>query len=276
MLDGILRFYRCRHIRVEGPTLRDAATFAVIPAGCEDVTLENLKTIGMWRYNADGIDLFNCRDVRIRNCFLRNFDDCVVIKGIVGWDTTDNADILVEGCVVWCDWGRNLELGAETNAPAFWNILFRNCDCIHGSTAFLDIQHHNRADIGQVTFEDIRVEYTKHQLPDVFQNDMDAPYPTDTPVRHPLLFCLPIYRSGLFAEDGLNGQIHDITFRNIRILTDAPEVPVPESAFLGLDAEHTVERICIAGVTCNGKRLATREELRLHINEFVRDVTILP
>ena len=276
VLDGILRFYRCRHIRVEGPTLRDAATFAVIPAGCEDVTLENLKTIGMWRYNADGIDLFNCRDVRIRNCFLRNFDDCVVIKGIVGWDTTDNADILVEGCVVWCDWGRNLELGAETNAPAFWNILFRNCDCIHGSTALLDIQHHNRADIGQVTFEDIRVEYTKHQLPDVFQNDMDAPYPTDTPVRHPLLFCLPIYRSGLFAEDGLNGRIHDITFRNIRILTDSPEVPVPESAFLGLDAEHTVERICIAGVTCNGKRLATREELRLHINEFVRDVTILP
>lgn len=67
VLDGILRFYRCRHIRVEGPTLRDAATFAVIPAGCEDVTLENLKTIGMWRYNADGIDLFNCRDVRIRN-----------------------------------------------------------------------------------------------------------------------------------------------------------------------------------------------------------------
>ena len=105
VLDGILRFYRCRHIRVEGPTLRDAATFAVIPAGCEDVTLENLKTIGMWRYNADGIDLFNCRDVRIRNCFLRNFDDCVVIKGIVGWDTADNADILVEGCVVWCDWG---------------------------------------------------------------------------------------------------------------------------------------------------------------------------
>ena len=116
----------------------------------------------------------------------------------------------------------------------------------------------------------------RDRLPDVFQNDMDAPYPTDTPVRHPLLFCLPIYRSGLFAEDGLNGRIHDITFRNIRILTDAPEVPVPESAFLGLDAEHTVERICIAGVTCNGKRLATREELRLHINEFVRDVTILP
>ena len=120
------------------------------------------------------------------------------------------------------------------------------------------------------------MEYTRHQLPDVFQQDMDTPYPADAPVRHPLLFCLPIYRSGLFSEDGLNGCIHDITFRNIRILTDAPEVPVPESSFTGLDGEHTVERIRIEGVTFNGKSLASRGELRLHINEFVRDVTILP
>lgn len=276
VLDGILRFYRCRNIRVEGPILRDAATFAVIPAECENVTLENLKTIGMWRYNSDGIDLFNCRNVCIRNCFLRDFDDCIVIKGIAGWDTADNADILIEGCVVWCDWGRSLELGAETNAPAFRDITFRDCDCIHGSTAHMDIQHHNRADIGHVTFDNIRAEYTKYQLPDAFQSDMSIPYPKDAPVRHPLLFCLPIYNSGLFSKDGLNGCIHDITFRNIRILTDSPDVPVPESSFSGLSEEHSVDQVCIAGVSFNGKSLSTQDDLRLHTNEFVHNVTILP
>lgn len=276
VLNGILRFYRCRRIRVEGPILRDAATFALIPAGCEDVTIDSVKTIGMWRYNSDGIDLFNCRSVRIRHCFLRDFDDCIVVKGIAGWDTADNEDILVEGCVVWCDWGRNLELGAETNAPAFRDITFRDCDCIHGSTIFLDIQHHNRADIGQVLFDDIRVEYTHHQLANEFQSDMAIPYPTHEAVTHPLLCCLPIYRSGLFAEDGLNGVIHDITFRNIRVLTDAPDIPVPESAFIGLDQTHTVERVRLEHITFNGKPLATCADLRLHTNEFVHDVTVQP
>ena len=274
VLYGALRFFRCRNVHVEGPILRDTATFAVIPANCENCTFENIKTIGMWKYNSDGIDLFNCRNIIIRNCFLRNFDDCIVIKGICGWDTWNNENILVEGCVVWCDWGRNLELGAETNAPEYRNIIFRDCDCIHGSTIMLDIQHHNRADIHHVLFENIRCEYTRHQLPDVFQNDMNAPYPQDAPQHHPLLMCLPIYRSGLFSEDGLNGRTHDILFKDIQVLTDDPSVPMPESSFTGLDADHTVERVNVENVTFNGTPVSGRAGLRLNLNAYTSDIRV--
>ncbi len=274
MLSGLLRFYRCRNIRVEGPILRDSAAFAVIPANCENCTFENIKTIGMWKYNSDGIDLFNSRNVVIRNCFLRNFDDCIVIKGICGWDEWNNENILVEGCVVWCDWGRNLELGAETNAPEYRNVIFRDCDCIHGSTIYLDIQHHNRADIHHVLFENIRCEYTRYQLPDVFQTDMNAPFPTDRPQHHPLLMCLPIYRSGLFSEDGLNGRTHDVMFKDIQVLTDDASVPMPESSFTGLDADHTVERVVVENVTFNGTPVSGRAGLRLNLNQFTADIRV--
>ena len=271
VLDGILRFYRCQNIRVEGVTLRDASTFALIPANCDGVVIDNIKTIGMWRYNADGIDLFNCRHAVIRNCFLRDFDDCIVLKGICGWDDQNMEHILVENCVTWCDWGRNLEIGAETNAPAFHDILFRNCDCIHGSTIFCDIQHHNRADIYDVTFEDIRCEYTKHQLPDTYQHDMNAPFTPATPTRHPCLLAAPMFHMGLFSKDGLNGCIHDITFRNIQMLTDSDGLPRPAVWFAGLDGEHAVKGVTVDGVFRDGKRLA-KDEMDWQINEFVQDI----
>ncbi len=274
VLDGILRFYRCRNIRVEGVTLRDAATFALVPANCEDVVIDNVKAIGMWRYNADGIDLFNCRNVIIRNCFLRNFDDCIVLKGICGWDEWDMEHILVENCVTWCDWGRNLEIGAETNAHAFHDITFRNCDCIHGSTVFCDIQHHNRAEIYDVTFEDIRCEYTMYQLPDTYQHDMSAPFDLTQPTRHPILLAVPIYQMGLFSKDGLNGNAHHITFRNIQMLTDSHDIPQPVLFFQGLDDTHKVSHVTVDGVYRGYKRLS-QEEVTWQTNEFVEDIQYL-
>ena len=274
VLDGILRFYRCQNVRVEGVTLRDSSTFALIAAGCDDVVIDNVKTVGMWRYNADGIDLFNCRNVLIRNCFLRDFDDCIVLKGICGWDDRGMEHIVVENCVTWCDWGRNLEIGAETNAPVFRDIVFRGCDCIHGSTIFCDIHHHNRAEICDVVFEDIRCEYTKHQLSDTYQHDMDEPFQPASPTRHPLLLAAPIVASGLFSKDGLNGCIHDVTFRRIHVLTDSEGLPKPGVWIVGADENHCVTGVTLDGILRNGVRL-DRDEIAWQVNEFVSDIHYL-
>lgn len=273
VLDGIIRFYDCKNVRIEGVIMRDSATFACIPARCEDVCIENVKAIGMWRYNSDGIDLFNCSRAVIKGCFMRNFDDCIVLKGICGWDDHDMTDIIVEGCLTWCDWGRNLEIGAETNAPRFDGITFKDCDCIHGSSILLDIQHHNRAEISNVAFEDIRVEYTRHQLPDTYQHDMKAPFPDFEATRHPLLMAIPIYNMGLFSKDGKHGCVHNVSFKGIQILTDSPEIPVPESMFIGLDEAHTVSGITVENVTFNGNALRGNE-MRIHRNEFTHDIEL--
>ncbi|MCQ2433306.1 MAG: glycosyl hydrolase family 28 protein [Clostridia bacterium] len=274
VLDGILRFYRCRNVRVEGVILRDSSTFALIPAACENVVIERVKTIGMWRYNSDGVDVFNSANVVIRNGFFRDFDDCIVLKGIAGWDDRNNENILVEHCVTWCDWGRNLEIGAETNAPEYRNIIFRDCDCIHGSSIFMDVHHHNRAEIHDVIFDDIRAEYTHYQLPDTYQHDMTAPFPGGQPTRHPLLMALPIRKKGLFAKDGLSGTMHDITFRHIRAVSDAPEIPMPESMAVGVDEDHRVDAVRIEDVTFNGEAVRTKEALRLFVGDFVGEIHI--
>ena len=273
MLNYCLRFYRCRNVNVSGVIMRDSSIYALLPAGCDNVCIDYAKTIGMWRYNSDGFDVFNSSNITVTNCFLRNFDDCVVIKGIPGFDYRNNENILVSGCVIWCDWGRPLELGAETSADEYRNIVFEDCDIIHGSTINLDIQHHNRAKISNIVFDNIRVEYSKYQLPDQFQQSDDQQY-TGTPNSgHPYLMAIPIYNSGLFAKDGLHGSASYVRFSNIQVIKDA-EVPMPKSFFMGMDKEHSVSHIVIENLTVNGEKIDSLEKANVDCNEFVYDITI--
>jgi hypothetical protein len=271
VLNGCIRFYRCRNCVIKGVVCRDSSTFTVIPANCGNVVIDNMKAVGMWRYNSDGIDLFNSANCVIKNCFLRNFDDCMVIKGICGWDHRNNENIMVQNCVIWCDWGRALEIGAETNAPEYRNIIFENCDVIHGSSINLDIQHHNRADIHHIVFQNIRVEYTKYQLSDVYQHDMNAPYDPPREVRYPLLCAAPVINSTLFMKKMEHGRIHDIIFRDIYVIKD-DTVPMPASSFTGFSPENNVDNITVDGLYVNGVRVKVREEANLHQNEFAGNI----
>ena len=254
VLKAGLKFWSCRRVSVEGCVLRDTDTFALLPGGCDGVFIDGVKTIGMWRYNSDGIDLINTSHAVIRNCFVRDFDDCIVIKGAVGYDDLNCASISVENCVIWCDWGRALEIGAETNAPEYRDIVMRDCDVIHGSTVNLDIQHHNHAFIHDILYENIRIEYTKHQLSDVYQHDMSAPYQPPAPVRHPVPMGIYILNSGLFNDvDYRNGSVRDVTYRNIAVVTE-PGVPTPVPEFRSLDAEHAIDVVRIENYTVDASQ----------------------
>lgn len=271
-LYGNIRFYRCKNVSVRGVIARDASTFSLIPAGCENVLIDNFKTIGMWRYNSDGVDVFNSSNVLIQNSFFRNFDDCIVVKGIAGWDNRDNENILAKNCVIWCDWGRALELGAETNAPRYRNIAFEDCDLIHGCSVYMDIQHHNSAEIVGVCFENIRCEYQKNHLPEKYQTENGVPYeeaPAST--AQPILMGCFIYNMGLFAskEKYANGSMRDVTFRNIQVLAD-PGMEMPVSCFAGLDEAHTVSDVKIESVTLNGR---PAETLNANVNAFAHNIT---
>ncbi len=267
MYFGCIHLYCCENTIINGVVLRDSACFTIIEANCTNAICDNVKLIGMWRYNSDGIDLFNSRNCVIKNSFLRNFDDCVVIKGIVGWDKWPNENILIENCVIWCDWGRNLEIGAETNAPEYRNIVFKNCDCIHCTCVALDVQHCDRAYIHDITFENIRVEYSKHDVAMVYQESDDMDFKT----RHnqATAICVEICESG-YSDSNIKGRVENVRFKNIKVLSD--ENMIPSIVITGLDNEHTVKDVTIENLTFNGKKL--EDASIIFANEFTNDIKL--
>lgn len=270
VLNGCVRFYACENVSVEGVILRDSASFAVIPAACGNVLADNIKMCGMWRYNCDGLDFFNCSGGLVKNSFFRNFDDCIVIKGIKGWDERPNENILVSGCVVWCDWGRALEFGAETCAPEYRNIRFENCDVIRASHIALDIQNGDRAKIHNVVFEDIRVEYSRHNSEPEYQHNEDAPYSLGGKPYSAELMKAHLYR-GVWSHDNLFGENKRVLFRNISVLAD-DGVAFPRSEFSGADEEHLTSEVTIEGVSLNGSPVAA-DKANIELGKFTEKIT---
>lgn len=193
--NGCLRLYESSNIEISDIILRDSAIWVVSFFDCEDICIDNIKILGHYKYNTDGIDIVNSRRITIKNSFIRAFDDAVTLKGIVHYSDKSVEDILVENCILWCGWGRTLELGLETVAPAFCRLTFRNCDLIHNSAAALDIQAGDYAIISDVLFEDIRVEYQPYTLPEIIQSDRTKVYDGYGKMHIPLLFSLenPFY-----------------------------------------------------------------------------------
>ena len=269
-LKTCIHLYNCANCEINGVTLRDASGFTVIPANCENVIIDNIKIIGNWRYNSDGVDFFNCRNCVLRNSYLRCFDDCVVLKGIAGWDTRNMENILVENSVVWCDWGRSLEIGAETCAPEYRNIIFRNCDCIHSSIVALDIQHCDYAYIHDVIFEDINVEYSKYDEGCVYQESDDMKYVPRHAVP-PLIYAGISDANYCFCIEQVKGRISDITFRNINIFTDN-EDKAPKCILEGRGERNNVENVKFQHITMNGKPFDVQGSLQK--TESVKNVII--
>lgn len=271
-LKGNIRLYYCTNSVIDGVICRDSATFCIIPANCENIIIDYVKTIGMWRYNSDGIDIFNSSNITVRNCFLRNFDDCMVLKGIKGFDRCNMENILMQNLTVWCDWGRALEIGAETCADRYRNIIFEDCDIIHGAHIMLDIQNGDRAEVSNLIFRNIRCEYTNRQLPAIYQKDMEAPYEPEINTQQPHLVYMHDY-CGSFSRDMRMGRIHDITVEDIYVyLEDGVEMPFSKIA--GAEKGHDTYNITLRNIVVNGKKIENFEDLNLKIADHTNNVVL--
>jgi len=266
-VNTCIHLYGCKNVEVKGVTLRDPVAFTVVPANCENLTIDNIKIIGNWRYNSDGVDFFNCRNCVLKNSFVRSFDDSVVLKGMVGWDTWNMENILIENCVVWCDWGANLEIGAETNAQEYQNIIFKDCDCIHCNSAAMRIHNCDRAVVHNVLYEDVRVEYSKYDLASVYQQSDDMVYEPRYGQAALVLACFG--GETYFSNERRKGQIREITYRNIKAYCE-DGLKMPPIRFEGYNPEHTVSNVFVDGVYFNEERIA--DESVIQNNAYTSDI----
>ncbi|MBQ8319780.1 MAG: hypothetical protein IJX81_02775 [Clostridia bacterium] len=238
--NGNIRLMNCKNVEVRGVMMRNSAVWCFGVFGCENVDVNDVKIFGQWRYNTDGIDLVNSQKVTIRNSFIHSFDDGIVLKGVVRFCAKDVKEITAENCVVWCDWGRALEIGIETVARRFSSVTFKDCDVIRGGAVALDIQNGNEAEIAQVRYENIRVELNNFDTPEVYQKTDETVYdkegvlalPKLISVSNPMLkrFSKPL---GYTPDESFGknpASVHDVIYEGICVYVDEgiKENPVVE------------------------------------------------
>jgi len=287
-----IKFYNSSDIRISGIIVQDSPCWTTSFFGCSDIRIDHVKIVGQWRYNTDGIDLCNTDHVEILDSFVRSFDDAIVLKGVdhanlttVNWrQARPVTDITVHNCVVWCGWGRTLEVGIETASPEFARILFEDCDLIHNSAVCMDIQNGNDADIHDVTFRNIRIEYQADALPEVLQltdsqTYRPGPYyqgadkPFDETRKWMGLPKLLFIDNHKYGFPGVFGSTHDILFENITV-TAEPDVPLKLPVRIANLSDAAVCRdITLRNLTVNGKRLEGTHDVAYDTEGNVENVS---
>jgi len=196
------------------------------------------------------------RDVLIEGCFLRNNDDCVVIKAMQFHNrpevalnngvarNNDVENILVRDCTFVNDRGGNaMEIGYELRADHIRNVSFINCDVlsVHGHGAAFAIHNGDHALVSDILYEDIRIEHYYDKLVDIR-------------VLH-----------SQWNRDPERGQVRNIVFRNIRAMPTKNNEGYTISVIGGFDSEHTVEGVVFENCYLNEQKVETADQLDLYI-----------
>ena len=264
--------FRSTDVKIEGVILRDPDVWCLSAFGCREVEIANVKLVGLWRYNADGIDICNSQNVVIRDCFVRAFDDAIVLKGLNwgqgGFHERPVRNVRVHGNVIWCDWVRALEIGAETSAPEIAEVRFRECDIIRTTHIAMDIQCGDRALVHDIRYENIRVEIDDICPAPQMQGSREERYREDPAGAHvPNLFVIVIGKNP-YSKDSERGNVRDVVYSNVSVASKR----VPRSFFNGLDGEHTVENILIENLRFNGEPAVSAAAGNLAVGRHVSNV----
>jgi polygalacturonase len=76
----LIEFVDCRNIKVTGVTLRNASCWVQTYDKCNNLIIHDVRTESDAYWNNDGMDISDCRNVRITDCFVNAADDGICLK----------------------------------------------------------------------------------------------------------------------------------------------------------------------------------------------------
>jgi polygalacturonase len=211
-------FDHCKHVRIEGVTVQNAAYWQIVPYYSDDVTIRNVRILAPARSpNTDAIDPFSSSNVVIDHVYADVGDDDVAIKsGMINSPGPDDPsrNITITDCEF--EHGHGLSIGSEIAGGA-QNI---HAERIHfkGTDQGIRIKANRDrgADVGNISFKDIAME-------DVRTSILISEY-------YPKV--LPEGEVAAEAVQRLTPLFHDITIENVKSVNSGTAgviVGLPES-----------------------------------------------
>ena len=156
---------KCRNLKIDGITFRDAPRWTMNISHCKGVDIRNVKLIGMWRYNSDGIDICSSCDAEVADSFVRSFDDCVIAR-------PPFRNMLVTNCVLWCDWGQNMKIQHAQLPSVMENLVFSDIKAVEVCALLASVTTRygsTNCVIRNVSYRNIEVDAPPSRLGSMFQ-----------------------------------------------------------------------------------------------------------
>lgn len=215
----------------------------------EDMVIDGLKIISC-RPNGDGISLQSCRNVDVKNSFVRSWDDSLVVKNYY----RNSNNISFTNMQLWTDFAQSMEVGYETNKgrmedSSITDIVFEDICVLHNyHKPVISIHNGDDAVVSDITFRNVTVEDAQ-----MGSGDGDV---------MPYLIDLNIAQSGSWSSTEDRGTIENVTIDQVNVI-DGKFCP---SRINGYDEDHKVSNVTISGLTILGEKIESGEEGKFEIN----------
>lgn len=81
----VIQFFDCQKVLVTGVTVKNSACWVQTYVLCEDLVIDKIRVESDAYWNNDGIDIVDCRRVRVTNCDINAADDGICLKSYLGF-----------------------------------------------------------------------------------------------------------------------------------------------------------------------------------------------
>jgi polygalacturonase len=231
----IIHFRGCENILVRDITLYNSASWVQSYQSCKNMVIDGItvdsrenKDIEKERYadvpgrNTDGLDLVDCQNVRISNCYINSGDDAICLKSF----SPDEGcrDITISNCVVSSN-ASGIKIGTET-AGTFEDITIRNCVVHDTRVDAISVISVDGARVERINISDITVRNIKGSAIFIRIGNRNRPYRENSVINTPHLRDIRIGNiqgTRISAENGCiiagieNFPVENVVLQNINL-----------------------------------------------------------
>lgn len=245
-----LQFDNCADVALQDVIVLNPNAWVCQGYETRNAVIDGIRIISS-RPNGDGITLQSCTDCEVKNCFVRSWDDSLVVKNYM--DNSEN--ISFTDMQLWTDLAQSMEIGYETNKgkkpdASIKNITFENITVLHNfHKPVVSVHNADDAIVEDITFKNITVEDARMGSGD----GDEAPYLID----------LNIVQNGSWSSTAERGQIKNVTIDGLNVLSGKD----CESRISGYDETHIVDGVTIKNMKVLGKDITDFEDGKFNISE---------
>ncbi|MEO7312321.1 MAG: glycosyl hydrolase family 28 protein [Chitinophagaceae bacterium] len=119
---NLLYFEACNGIQIRGVHLKDASSWVTHYERCRNLVIDSIHLESMAYWNNDGLDIVDCKNVRVTNSFINAADDAICLKSATRNDYCDS--IYISDCTLRSS-ANAFKIGTGS-IGGFKNITIRN------------------------------------------------------------------------------------------------------------------------------------------------------
>ncbi len=124
MRSMLVVFVQCSGIHIQDITMKDAASWVQHYDRCENLVIDNITVDSDAFWNNDGIDISDCKNVRVTNCDINSADDGICLKSHFTDYIMDS--VYIANCKVRSS-ASAVKFGTKSEG-GFRNVLIKNIE----------------------------------------------------------------------------------------------------------------------------------------------------